>query len=131
MFTKKELKILLPILTVLGIFVYFADPTNGPIIPCMFNKLTGLYCPGCGMTRAVHYIMRFRFYEALKFNPLIVIIPPLLSLYYLMNYGGYKKIAKIIIVLLLVIVIGFGIIRNLHKGTPRGVSFDIMKIQTI
>ena len=26
---------------------------------CMFNALTGLYCPGCGTTRALHALAHF------------------------------------------------------------------------
>jgi len=37
-------------------------------IPCIFRKITGLRCPGCGNTRAVTAIARLDFAEALRYN---------------------------------------------------------------
>ncbi|TCU77306.1 uncharacterized protein DUF2752 [Tissierella praeacuta] len=112
MLTKKEIKILLPIIIILVIFIYFADPLSGPIIPCIFNRITGFYCPGCGMTRALHSILRFDFYQAFRFNSLIFIVPPIFVIYYIFEYNNYIKVAKIILILMIVIALGFGIIRN-------------------
>ncbi len=44
---------------------------------CMFHKLTGLHCPGCGMTRAAHATLHGRLGEAFRFNPLGMILLPL------------------------------------------------------
>lgn len=110
--TKKEIRLLLPVVLIIGIFTYFADPTDGPIIPCVFNKITGFYCPGCGMTRAVHSILRFDFYQALRFNALIFIISPIFIFYCLSNYRGNTNLAKAILILMIVIALGYGIIRN-------------------
>ena len=40
-------------------------------IPCIFNSLTGLSCPSCGLTRAVVAISRGQFLRALSLNCLI------------------------------------------------------------
>lgn len=112
MLTKKEIKVLLPMVFILGVFTYFSDPTYGPIIPCIFNKITGLYCPGCGMTRAVHSILRFNFYQALRFNALIFIMPLFFMFYYYLNSNRYIKLAKAILILMIIIAMGYGIIRN-------------------
>lgn len=37
--------------------------------------LTGLRCPGCGLTRAVHHALQGRIGEAVRLNPLIVAMP--------------------------------------------------------
>lgn len=112
MLTKKEIEALLPIIFILGIFIYFADPKNGPIIPCIFNKITGFYCPGCGMTRALHSIFRFDFYQAFRFNALIFIMPPNFILYYLSKHNKYIKLEKTILILMIIIALGYGIARN-------------------
>ena len=97
----------------LSLFVYFKDPFNGPILPCVFNKVTGLYCPGCGMTRAVNSIMNFKFYQALRFNALVVIMPITLAAYYIAEYNKWSQISKVIMFIMFIIVIGYGILRNI------------------
>lgn len=36
---------------------------------CPFKALTGILCPGCGMTRALLALAEFDFVRALRFNP--------------------------------------------------------------
>lgn len=44
---------------------------------CTFHQLTGLNCPGCGMTRAAHATLHGRIDEAFRFNPLGMVLLPL------------------------------------------------------
>ena len=37
-------------------------------LECPFHVLTGLYCPGCGNSRALHALAELRFAEALRYN---------------------------------------------------------------
>jgi len=39
---------------------------------CMFHRITGLQCPGCGMTRAFHALMHGHISEALEYNLLSI-----------------------------------------------------------
>ena len=48
---------------------------------CLFHRLTGLECPGCGMTRAAYATLHGRFGEALRFNPLGMIVLPALGVW--------------------------------------------------
>lgn len=43
---------------------------------CLFHDFTGLNCPGCGMTRAVHATLHGRPGEAFRFNPVGMILLP-------------------------------------------------------
>lgn len=113
MYKKKEIIILLPILIIMLVFVYFADPTGGPILPCIFNKMTGLYCPGCGMTRAVHSILRFQFVQGLRYNALSIIIPFLLIIYYILKYKGVETLTRFILILMVIVALGYGVLRNI------------------
>jgi hypothetical protein len=44
---------------------------------CVFRKLTGLDCPGCGMTRGTYALLHGRVGEAFAFNPVGMILLPL------------------------------------------------------
>lgn len=41
-------------------------------MPCMFQLMTGLYCPGCGGTRAVKYLLTGQFGKSLQYHPLVL-----------------------------------------------------------
>lgn len=52
------------------------DPSapDSPFPPCLFNALTGLYCPGCGATRCLHALVHGDVVRALDMNPLLVLV---------------------------------------------------------
>ena len=57
-----------------GAMVFFFDPGTHPFYPvCLFHAVTGLNCPGCGMTRAVSALLHGNFLLALKDNALFVL----------------------------------------------------------
>lgn len=53
------------------------DPTHGPPI-CPFKAVTGLDCPGCGGTRALHQLFTGHLGAALSYNVLAVLVLPVL-----------------------------------------------------
>lgn len=60
------------ILTVLAL-VYFVNPSTHRIYPvCHFHQLTGLHCPGCGMTRSLYALLHGDFLAALRMNALFI-----------------------------------------------------------
>lgn len=62
-------------LTVAGLaYVGIVDPSRPNLLPgCAFNALTGLDCPGCGGTRAVHSLLRGDVVAAVNHNVLVVV----------------------------------------------------------
>lgn len=66
-----------------------ADPNSKDSIfpPCLFKALTGLFCPGCGATRAMHALLHGDLRAALRMNSLLVLALPLLPLLALSNFN--------------------------------------------
>lgn len=56
------------------LYVYFHNPFEGGVTLCMFHALTGLDCPGCGMTRAVWLLMHGHPIQSLAQNPFLFVI---------------------------------------------------------
>jgi hypothetical protein len=53
--------------------VFFFNPATHPFYPvCQFHRLTGLNCPGCGMTRALYSLLHGNVSAALRDNALLV-----------------------------------------------------------
>jgi len=62
-------------LTLLGV----RHPTDYGMIPsCPFHAGTGFYCPGCGSTRATHFFITGHPLTSLRYNPLVLLVLPLL-----------------------------------------------------
>jgi hypothetical protein len=60
-------------------FLAAVDPAHSSLLPpCVFHELTGLYCAGCGISRALHLLLNGQFYAGLRMNPLAVLSLPLL-----------------------------------------------------
>lgn len=55
--------------------------------PCMFLKLTGFYCPGCGGTRAILALTKGRLLTSFLYHPLVL---------YAMVVGGWFMISHTI-----------------------------------
>ena len=41
-------------------------------VPCPFHYVTGLKCPGCGMTRSLHQLLHGRVWDSLILNPAVI-----------------------------------------------------------
>lgn len=86
---------------------------------CVFHEITGLECPGCGITRCILSIIKGNLKEAFHYNMLIFISLPIAivySIYISYNYIKGKKYYKLGDkgwYVILTIVILFGIIRNI------------------
>ena len=66
----------------LGIWLLrvFDPGAAGSLFPsCLFHDLTGWYCPGCGITRALHALVHFDLMRAVAMNSLLVLSLPLLA----------------------------------------------------
>ena len=55
----------------------------GLIFGCPIKRLTGLPCPGCGLTRGCLALLRLDFADALRWHPLAFAVPPLCAMFVL------------------------------------------------
>ena len=88
-------------------------------IPCIFHKITHLYCPGCGLTRMILEILKLNFYQAFRYNPLLFILLPFIIIYELIKYINWIQdknfiISKKIWYTLLIVTIIYTILRNIN-----------------
>ncbi len=71
------------VLVSLGIYLlrtYDPNVAGNPFFACMFHKLTGLYCPGCGLTRAMHALVHFDVLRAIRMNAFFMLTSPVIAL---------------------------------------------------
>jgi len=104
-----------------AVYVFAFEPgKTGIFPPCVFRQLTGLQCPGCGSTRALHQLLHGHFVAAFTLNPLFVIATPLL-LYVLLKYTTLSfrgitpkpnALPARYIYLIFVVIVSFWILRN-------------------
>ncbi len=116
-------------------FLYAVDPHRHAVYPqCLLYNMTGIYCAGCGATRALYALLHGRLLEALHDN--LLFVGALLLLAFV--FGTYlwaawrdnvwpetminsQKLTRRGL-LLLMLVFGFTVLRNL-PGWP----FDWLK----
>jgi hypothetical protein len=84
--------------------------------PCFFKKLTGLNCPGCGSSRALHQLMHGDVLAAIDYNFLLVIFLPVVIIGLISVFTGrlnniWQKFNKPW--LYFFIITAFWILRNL------------------
>jgi hypothetical protein len=65
----------------LGVSILYGySPTEYTFYPpCLSRLLLGLHCPGCGMTRCVSALLHGNVAQAFAYNPLFVVVLPLLA----------------------------------------------------
>lgn len=89
-------------------------------IECPIHSITGLYCPGCGITRMFVSIIELEFYQAFRYNPLLFIYLIFLLLYAIYYFVLTKinikpiKISNKFLYVIIVITVLFGIMRNIN-----------------
>lgn len=75
--------------TMLGIGYACFWSSTGLAFPCVFHAVTGLYCPGCGVSRMCLALLQLHWREAFSYNPLVFCLLPLFVLYGGREIGFY------------------------------------------
>jgi len=120
-YRRASVVVIWALLIVGATYLFIFEPgKTGFFPPCMFRLITGLTCPGCGSTRALHQILHGHFVAAFELNPLFLVSIPFL-LYALLRYsvtvmrGGIpnrNSLPPPYIYALFVIILSFWIFRN-------------------
>ncbi|HUP47557.1 MAG TPA: DUF2752 domain-containing protein [Thermoanaerobaculia bacterium] len=91
--------------------VYAFDPATARFYPpCVFHALTGLQCPGCGGTRALHQLLHGNIAAAFRLNPMVfafLAVAPLAAIrpaLLLRPWAAWLAVAALL---------GWGVLRNL------------------
>ncbi|MBP1991603.1 hypothetical protein J2Z66_003210 [Paenibacillus eucommiae] len=88
-------------------------PVTNIAIPCVFHEVTGLYCPGCGITRAALSLLRLDFVQAFRYNPLVFILLPLYVIYFIAKKKQMRLVSNGIMTIMLILTLAFGLLRNI------------------
>jgi hypothetical protein len=109
--------------TVLGsgaVLFFFNPGTHGFYPVCLFHKLTGWNCPGCGGTRAAYQLLHGCFLSALRDNALFVLTLAALALRglwfiarKLRHQPATLAVPPKVLWAFLVLAVAFGVLRNL------------------
>lgn len=116
---KRKTNLKLAIIAILGFLLYYLlNLYTGFAIFCPFHKFTGLYCPGCGVTRMLFSLIKLDFYQAFRYNPLVFILLIIGIIYLLIKFILKKfniiiKVPNYVWYILIIIVIIYGILRNI------------------
>lgn len=114
---KKKILICFLLLTLLITYLHLGNKFH-IYIDCPIKKLTGLYCPGCGITRMLFAILQLDFYQAFRYNPLLFICLPFFIFFIiesliLKKEPLYNKIPTKIWIIIIIVFIIYGILRNI------------------
>ena len=104
------------------LYLFETEDGEGAGIPCMLHFFTGLYCPGCGASRALRALLHLNFYQALRYNAVLTVTAPLLAAYFIalavsfLRYGKDKvseKIPQAPLYVLIAVFVIYGVLRNI------------------
>lgn len=90
--------------------IYFMPPQgllNNDFGFCLHREILGFDCPGCGMTRAIHFFLHMEFSKALQFNFAVSGLFPFLisqAIYQLTSLRKLKLIQTFMLYLLVVLL---------------------------
>jgi hypothetical protein len=107
-------------------YVAANDPAQGgAFLPCPFRTLTGWWCPGCGLTRATHHLLRGDLAQALRFNVFVLVVLATVAASW---WGWFRRAARRpswrpigvpirFQVVAGIVLVAFGVVRNLPGVT--------------
>ena len=106
---RKDFLLSLMAMSLLALVLFILD------IGCPTRFLTGICCPGCGMTRAVMHLCKGDVAGAIHYHPLVFTLPIIVVLFVFKDRIN-KKVLNIILITIIVLFIFVYIIRLLDPN---------------
>ncbi len=108
-----------------AVLLHVRDPRTSTYLPCPFHALTGLWCPGCGATRALGDLSRGDIAAAASSNVVAVVLAIVAvgvwALWLRARWTGRPLprpgVDRPKVVVLLVVLTVFTVVRNTPWGT--------------
>ena len=95
------------------LLLFLVNPLDAAWLPpCLFHKWTGLHCPGCGATRATHYLLHGEWALALRHNALLVLGLPVAGLLWFWWRRAGLRARAVAGWAVLTFIVSFAILRN-------------------
>lgn len=119
---RKKFLLVLSIIATLGVVYFVIITFTDWRIPCYFHAITGLKCPGCGVSTMFVNLFHGKFLSAFYANPCLFILLPLWSIYLivwfifqpkLLKSGG--KFEKAAVTTSVIVLIVFSVARNIYE----------------
>ncbi len=118
---KKVIRIALILVGIGALYAVFASVT-GVGIPCPIRSVTGLKCPGCGVSRMALSVIKLDFASAFGYNAAVLCLLPLMAatagryIYVYVKYGRVRdRAANIAVIFMIVVLVAFGVLRNVFN----------------
>ena len=109
------------VIIIVGLIYYILNKFFNISIPCPIYKITGLYCPGCGVTRMCVSLINLDFCSAFHNNQLIFLSIPIFIIFGVVQTVKYIKTGKnslnrfqeYFLYIYIIVLILFGVLRNI------------------
>lgn len=105
------------IIILIGIAYCIFVNLTGVGIPCVFRKVTGYKCPGCGVTSMCTNITKLHFKEAMESNPFLFFTMPFIIAEIIIDTfvsdRKFRKVNSIILIMYIIALLVFGVCRNM------------------
>jgi len=119
---KKVLTVSILLLTVGVIYTIVCFYTSFRV-PCVFYLVTGLKCPGCGVTGMCLSLLKFDFQSAFLYNRVLFFMSPVgavIAIHYIYRYIKYgdrmlTKPSRAVVIAMIIILLIFTVVRNILK----------------
>ena len=121
---KRAVRVIVKYAVIVGIGLLYAlfVSVSGIGVPCPLFTLTGLQCPGCGVSRMALALLQWDFASAFRANPVILLTSPTLLFCLLRAEICYirtgevcsSRLYRILLCAEAVVLLVFGIVRNIN-----------------